>query len=169
MVLDASTAAQRVLCIYPWDGNSMAKHCNGDFGDGQNCIPGCSPVGSQCQKNNMAWGCSYPPERLDEALRHHSAELAAGTESKNNEVILDTRWLSEALPGASNPSPPEYLRSNDASWNTGYTPLLLCFYHFAHKARLPGATRVLRSPRFLLRGARGLQPDRWEVDLRQST
>lgn len=40
MVLDASTAAPRVLCIYPWDGNSMAKHCNGNFGDGHSCIPG---------------------------------------------------------------------------------------------------------------------------------
>ena len=242
MVLDASTAAPRVLCIYPWDGNSMAKHCNGNFGDGHSCIPGelafalpsrltqclrsaplvephhialrtllcnydrreriyiractfvraistgCSPVGAQCQSNNVAWGCSYPPERLDEALRHHTAELVAGTESKNNEVILDTRWLSEQLPGASRlPSPVARHSATRSTCDAAAPSHCACYAAHAiltqtpirhrsltHNTTLnrvrvcvPRVARVLRSSRLLLCRAWDLQPDRWEVDLRQ--
>ena len=104
MVLDASTAQAYLRCIYPGDGNSMARTCGGGDGDGRSCIPGCAPDGEQCHQEGWdGWGCSYPPPLLEEALRHHERDHTSGENGQfllNNELILDPSWLSDHLPGA---------------------------------------------------------------------
>ena len=101
MILDASTAQSYLRCIYPADGNSMSHTCGGGDGDGRTCIPGCAPDGQQCHQGWSGWGCSYPPQRLEEALRQHEEKHThPGQTLLNNELILDPSWLSAHLPKA---------------------------------------------------------------------
>ena len=77
-----------IFCTYYGDGKSMARDCDGGYGDGTTCIPGCAPVGSQCLSTECScWDCSFPPEHLADALQ---SQLNAGV-LRHNEVIIDTR------------------------------------------------------------------------------
>lgn len=99
-----SPLTSRLFCAYPVDGNSLNHNCPTLGGDGRSCIPGCYPAGQQCQDvvDAQPWliyaGCSYPPERLADALRKQQApELALSDDgaADNNEVVVD---LSSYLP-----------------------------------------------------------------------
>ena len=61
----------QIFCTYFGDGNSMARDCDGGFGDGSTCIPGCAPVGQQCLSSTCTcgWDCSYPPDHTADALQ----------------------------------------------------------------------------------------------------
>ena len=50
---------------------SVCVQCDGGFGDGSTCIPGCAPNGQQCLTSPCAcgWDCSYPPEHTADALQ----------------------------------------------------------------------------------------------------
>ena len=101
----------RIFCTYSTDGNSMARTCDhGGPGDGQTCIPGCAPLERQCFTPECnCWDCSFPPTHTREALQ---AQLKAGV-VRHNEVIIDTRSISENLPGVVLGF--FYLAGNDAS------------------------------------------------------
>lgn len=69
-------------CIYPGDGNSM-----GHIGRAE------TPHG--CQKaceGSRWWDCSYPPERLEQALWANSPS------GKYNEVVIDAQHMKKHLP-----------------------------------------------------------------------
>lgn len=91
----AGTAAVR--CAYPGDGDSMAgsKLCDPLGGDGVRCIPGCTPVGSQCPELRHDWECSFPPAALRIALEH---QLHSGSIERNNEVVIDPVSVTSRLP-----------------------------------------------------------------------
>jgi len=79
----------RLFCIYNSDGNSMAHTCNGGYGDGVRCIPGCYPAGAQCQDVGRDWTCSWPPTMMQQALQ---AQLNRHDPSDTwNELVVDTR------------------------------------------------------------------------------
>ena len=101
LVLRWITCSRLCLRLYPrHSGNSMdaSKECTPLGGDGHSCIPGCSPPGQQCHELRRWWGCSFPPERLREALQ---AQLDVGLERggvRNNEMVIDAREYAEGLP-----------------------------------------------------------------------
>lgn len=74
----------------------MAKVCTPLGGDGQRCIPGCSPAAQSCTSVDAAWQCSFPPSRLKDALvaqqRDHTAR------ARNNEMVVDMRSVTRHLP-----------------------------------------------------------------------
>ena len=86
-----------LFCAYPADGNSMAKVCDPLFGDGDTCIPGCYPKGQECQ-GDVTWTCSYPPERLRDALQAQANRV--DYQSSNNELVVDVRTVVSRLPDA---------------------------------------------------------------------
>ena len=95
----------KILCAYPEDGNSMAltKVCTPPGGDGATCIPGCSPVGWQCQDVGALYStqgpCSFPPERLEEALAGQvTLHDTHGGVWRNNEVVIDMAHYARTLP-----------------------------------------------------------------------
>lgn len=92
------TSSAKVLCAYPEDGNSMGKVCSPLGGDGSSCIPGCSPVGQQCHEVGHDWQCSFPPNRLKDALEHQQARPSY--RNRNNEIIVDVNDLQTKLPDA---------------------------------------------------------------------
>ena len=87
----------KLNCLYPEDGNSMARpDCKGP-GDGRTCINGCYPQGQQCQDKGQDWECSYPPEYIAEVMRVRARRSAAN----QMEVIVDLSSLKmpEAILG----------------------------------------------------------------------
>ena len=112
LVLDPTLV--RLFCIYARDGNSMAKHCNGGYGDGDTCIPGCSPKSEMCarananefcgQENSWCTFCSFAPTDLAEALKFQEGMgvwpdlIDRGQGGNNNEFVVDTRSIDEQLP-----------------------------------------------------------------------
>jgi hypothetical protein len=88
----------RVLCVHQNDGNSMAEErtCPTLYGDGKTCIPGCYPKGQECADVHRDWLCSFPPDRMQEAI---AAQLARGG-NHHNEFVIDTRSVLERLPHA---------------------------------------------------------------------
>ena len=92
----APTAA--LFCAYPEDGNSMnPEHaCTPLGGDGVNCIPGCYPKGQQCHEVGHDWVCSFPPDRLKQALI--SQQNRESYRDRNNEMIVDIRTVTSNLP-----------------------------------------------------------------------
>ena len=87
----------KLNCLYPEDGNSMARpDCKGP-GDGRTCINGCYPQGQQCQDIGQDWECSYPPEYIAEVMRVRARRSAAN----QMEVIVDLSSLKmpEAILG----------------------------------------------------------------------
>jgi hypothetical protein len=87
-----------LFCAYPEDGNSMDPNhvCEPLGGDGVSCIPGCYPVGKQCHEVGHDWSCSFPPERLKDALRHQQDRDSY--KSRNNEIVVDIRSITSRLP-----------------------------------------------------------------------
>ena len=79
-------------------GNSMdpAKVCNPPGGDGVTCIPGCYPPGQQCHEVGHDWTCSFPPERLKDALMHQ--QRRDSYKNRNNEMIVDIQSIQSRLP-----------------------------------------------------------------------
>ena len=102
ILLDSSIVT--MSCFYPKDGNSMGRHCDGGYGDGVECIPGCYPKGEECNDVGRMWMCSYAPSALKEALQFQESLgvypdlIIRGQGENNNEVVLDTRSITENLP-----------------------------------------------------------------------
>jgi hypothetical protein len=86
-----------LFCAYPSDGNSMEKVCDPLFGDGETCIPGCYPKGQECH-GDVTWTCSYPPERLRDALQAQADRI--DYQNRNNELVVDVRTVVSQLPEA---------------------------------------------------------------------
>ena len=92
----------------------MGHHCNGGYGDGETCIPGCAPREQMCARanprefcgleNSHCVFCSIAPADLAEGLAFeetlgvwpHEPDMA----HPNNEFVIDTRSLEANLPGA---------------------------------------------------------------------
>ena len=87
LVLDSSLIS--IHCAYADDGNSMAIHCDGTAG-GDDCTPGCSAPDQSCADLNRNWGCSWPPDRLHDALSEASFTW--------NEMVVDTASVESRLP-----------------------------------------------------------------------
>ena len=87
-----ATTAQ-AFCAYGRDGNSMARLCSPLFGDGETCIPGCSPKGKQCNDPDGDWECSYPAHELQDALEY---QIRRGDDT-HNEVSPDAYYHSFRL------------------------------------------------------------------------
>ena len=94
----------RLLCAYSEDGNSMAetKVCppSPPGGGGVTCIPGCSPAGKQCHEVAVtSWDvCSYPPDRLEDALKAQQQVGRDRGSFRNNEVVIDALHMKSRLP-----------------------------------------------------------------------
>ena len=76
----------------------MGKTCRTLYGDGEHCIPGCSPRASSCNPKlvDSAFGCSFRPEHLKEAMLAQQAR--ASFLNRNNEMVLDVRSVERSLP-----------------------------------------------------------------------
>ena len=87
----------QIYCAYANDGNSMDQNkvCTPLGGDGI-CIPGCYSKGEWCHEVKREWLCSYPPSQLEDALEAHIRRDA----DKNNEIVVATSSVVDALPGA---------------------------------------------------------------------
>ena len=87
-----------LLCAYPQDGNSMHpdKACPPGVSRTA-CAPGCSRRGEECAGGQI-WSCSFPPERLREALEAQEAD--AGMRQRNNEMVIDAASYASLLPFA---------------------------------------------------------------------
>jgi len=70
----------QLLCIYPRDGNSM-----GNVGASKGCQ-------RECDSEARAFDCSFPPERLESALRVNADS------QKYNEVVIDAQFMKANLP-----------------------------------------------------------------------
>jgi hypothetical protein len=80
-----------LFCAYSSDGNSMAHHCDGTSGDGSTCIPGCYPASQQCHEVHKSWDCSWPPDKLQDALE---AQLRRSNPASGwNEMVVDTKSI----------------------------------------------------------------------------
>ena len=99
--LVVNTRVAKLFCADPADGNSMDpnKICNppGRAADGS-CIPGCYPVGKQCNEVGHAWDCSYAPTHLKECLEAQQRDM--GAKSRNNEMVVDLTSITSNLPQA---------------------------------------------------------------------
>ena len=74
----------------------MSRTCDPVGGDGRTCIPGCYPIGQQCQDIGRDYSCSFGPGSLRLAL-----EAQQGRKSyrdRNNELVLDAKSMEGALP-----------------------------------------------------------------------
>ena len=101
MIVDLISLLSLVcVCVRARSGNSMdpAKVCNPLGGDGVTCIPGCYPPGQQCHEVGHDWTCSFPPERLRDALSHQQARDSY--KNRNNEMIVDIQSIQSQLPGS---------------------------------------------------------------------
>ena len=102
LVLDPSLV--QIFCSYAGDGNSMARHCNGGYGDvgGTPCIPGCAALPrDQCCEMRGPFDCgltaSFPP-RCTKGMMETQLRLAGGIANSHNEFVIDTRSIERALP-----------------------------------------------------------------------
>jgi hypothetical protein len=79
----------KLFCAYPADGNSQGERCPGTS---SGCKPGCSRT---CTTD--LWGCSFPPDRLQDALQ---AQLDKGHVRSHNEVVFDVEEIKSHLPNS---------------------------------------------------------------------
>ena len=85
-----------LFCVYPEDGNSLAKKCTPLGGDGSACIPGCYPSDEQCEAVGHDYTCSFGPGYLRMALEAQQARPSY--KARNNEVVVDAKSMEAALP-----------------------------------------------------------------------
>ena len=77
----------------------MNRVCEPLGGDGSTCIPGCSPVGEQCQEIGHDWSCSFGgADMLRAALQ--AQQDREGYRARNNEIVLEGASVFAHLPAS---------------------------------------------------------------------
>ena len=79
----------KVMCAYPADGNSQGITCLPGK-ERSRCTPGCT---KSC--TDVDYGCSFPPDRLKDALQ---AQLNNGRARSYNEIVTDVLEIERNLP-----------------------------------------------------------------------
>jgi hypothetical protein len=90
----------KVMCAYPADGNSQGVTCQpGQKRRDRAPLTGCTP-GCVQSCTDLDYGCSFPPNRLQDALVSQLSKSYNGRARAYNEIVFDVLEIQRNLPNS---------------------------------------------------------------------